>query len=81
MKRLRDYPVLADENLHPSVVAFLRTEAFDVLDVRERGLVGSDDLSLIPLAYAQHRVIVTQDRDFGALAIAGMETNFGKLFL
>jgi len=71
--KILDFPLLADENLHPDVVAFLRSEQSDVRYVREAGLIGSNDLSLIRLAHAEGRVIVTHDRDFGALAVLGLE--------
>jgi hypothetical protein len=41
--RLRDFPLLTDENIQPTVVAHLRSEGCDVLDVREGGLIGADD--------------------------------------
>ena len=48
--RLRDVDLLTDENVHPGVLAYLRSEGFDVLDVKEEGLGGADDVLLIRLA-------------------------------
>ena len=73
--------LLTDENVHPEVVRFLEQQAFDVLDVRRSGLVGSSDHDLLQRAYAEQRTIVTHDRDFGKLAIAAEEPFFGLLFL
>jgi predicted nuclease of predicted toxin-antitoxin system len=36
---------------------------------------------LIRRAYAQHRVIITHDRDFGSLAIANLEPVVGIVYL
>ena len=67
--RLRDFPLLTDENLAPIIVAFLRREGFDVLDVAENGWRGEDDGILLQRATARGRVVITQDGDFGTLAI------------
>ena len=67
--------------MHPEVVRFLKQQAFDVLDVRRSGLVGSSDHDLLQRAYAEQRTIAPHDRDFGKLAIAAEEPFFGLLFL
>ena len=73
--------LLTDENVHAEVVRFLEQQAFDVLDVRRSGLVGSTDLALLRQAGAEQRTVVTHDRDFGRLAIAAAEPFFGILYL
>ncbi|MDQ3441275.1 MAG: DUF5615 family PIN-like protein [Planctomycetota bacterium] len=78
---LRDFALLTDESVHYPVVAFLRGEGFDVLDVKEAGLRGAPDAELLRLALEQHRVMVAHDRDFGRLAIAAMQPIVGLLFL
>jgi predicted nuclease of predicted toxin-antitoxin system len=62
-------------------VAFLVQQAFDVLDVRQSGLVGSSDRDLLQRAYSDQRIIVTHDRDFGKLVIAAEEPFYGILYL
>ena len=79
--RLRDFPLLADENLHSEVVAFLRGEGFDVVVAGESIAAGTDDIDLIRLANGTGRVIVTHDSDFGQLAVAQMEPMIGIIFL
>jgi predicted nuclease of predicted toxin-antitoxin system len=79
--KLRDFPLLTDENLDPDVVASLRQFGFDVLDVVEAGLEGSTDVDLLRLAAAQGRVVVTHDADFGTLAIHQNEPLVGLVFL
>ena len=73
--------LLTDENVHPNVVAFLVQQAFDVLDVRRSGLIGTDDRTLLRRAYAEQRTVVTHDRDFGKLVIAAEEPFYGVLYL
>jgi predicted nuclease of predicted toxin-antitoxin system len=79
--KLRDLPLLTDENVDSSVVAHLRTLGFDVVDVNESGLQGSVDVDLLRLAVAQGRIIVTHDSDFGTLAIRQGEPIIGLVFL
>lgn len=79
--RLEGCAFLADENIHPGVVAFLRARGSDVLDVKEEGLEGSDDAKLMRLAVDQGRLILTHDSDFGALAVASGEPVIGIVYL
>jgi predicted nuclease of predicted toxin-antitoxin system len=59
--RLADSRWLTDENIHPEVVAHLRSRALDVLDVREAGWYGWNDEELLEEAHRQGRVILTHD--------------------
>jgi predicted nuclease of predicted toxin-antitoxin system len=77
----QEFPILADENIHPGTVAWLRARGCDVLEVRGGELVGSEDLTLMRFAYAQGRIILTHDSDFGALSIARLEPIIGLVFL
>ncbi|MBI4580167.1 MAG: DUF5615 family PIN-like protein [Planctomycetes bacterium] len=79
--KLRDFALLADENIAPAVIAYLRESGFDVVGVEELGLVGRADSEIIRRAVEQNRVVLTHDRDFGKLAIAMMEPIIGIVFL
>ena len=79
--KLRGGRFLSDENIHADVVAFLQSEGCDVLDVKEEGLDGSDDLSLIRLSIVEARFVLTHDSDFGGLAMAAQEPIFGIVYL
>lgn len=79
--RLRDLSLLTDENIHPAVVAFLRSEGFDVVDIREIGWAGRPDTKLLDRSVAERRVVVTHDRDFGTLALAANAPVHGILYL
>jgi predicted nuclease of predicted toxin-antitoxin system len=79
--KLRDFPILTDENIDPNVVAGLRRLGFDVLDVVESGRAGASDVDLLRWAKTQGRVIVSHDSDFGTLAILQTEPLVGLVFL
>lgn len=64
-----DYPLLADENIHPQVVAALRGQGKDVIGAFEAGLGGKADAEVLSFATAQGRVVITHDSDFGAVAM------------
>jgi predicted nuclease of predicted toxin-antitoxin system len=76
-----ELPLLADENVHPDVVADLRKRGNDVRTVADEGLRGSDDVAILRCAHAARRVVVTHDSDFGKLAIQAGEPYTGIIFL
>ncbi len=67
--KVLDFPLLADENIHPTVQASLRSQGRDVSSVIEEGLGGEDDTAVLRFAHREKRVVVTHDSDFGTLAI------------
>lgn len=79
---LGQFALLADENIHPGVVAFLRATGIDVASVADDpSLAGSPDDFILQKAYEQQRVVLTHDADFGALAVAGFRPTIGIVFL
>ena len=78
---LRDFPLFTDENIDPILVAFLREEGFDVVDVKESGWFGKTDLELMPIAFSEQRVIVTHDSDFGTIIFTQQEPFVGVVYL
>jgi predicted nuclease of predicted toxin-antitoxin system len=65
------FKLLADEDVHPEAAAYLRKEACDVIAVDDLDLRGSSDKQILKLALSEQRVVLTHDRDFEALTIAG----------
>jgi hypothetical protein len=57
--KLREFPLLTDENVDRDVVASLRGLGFDVVDVVESGRAGATDVDLLRWATSQGRVVVT----------------------
>ena len=70
MKAL-DYPLLADENVNPDVVAFLREAGLDIESIAEQGMFGLPDTQVLEQANETGRVVLTHDSDFGGLALMG----------
>lgn len=58
--------LLADENIDPQVVAWLRSQGHDVLAITEFSR-GAADTDIVVVANEQRRIIVTRDKDFGEL--------------
>ncbi len=74
-------PLIIDANVAGSVVRWLRDQGCDVRFPVEEGLGRMRDEAVIELAIEDGRVVVTQDKDFGQLAIqAGMRPP-GIIFL
>ena len=76
-----DFPLLADENIHPDVISYLRQQECDVRSIAEEELLGSSDRSVLRAAYADGRVVLTHDSDFGTLVIAQDEPFIGIIYL
>lgn len=76
-----DFPLLADENIHPDVIAFLRRQGKAVRTVIEEGLAGQSDLVLLRRAHADGRAMLTHDSDFGTLAFVQHERFIGIIYL
>ena len=72
MKAL-DFPLLADENILPDVIAFLRKIGLDVKSVAEQGLFGLPDTEVLKQALESGRVVLTHDSDFGGMAVFGVK--------
>ncbi|MFG0275271.1 MAG: DUF5615 family PIN-like protein [Phycisphaerales bacterium] len=58
--------LLADENIPASTIAKCRTAAIDIDSVRDRS-PGATDEQVIHIAASESRVILTFDKDFGAM--------------
>ena len=72
MKAL-DFPLLADENVHPDVILFLREAGLDVESISEQGKYGLPDTQVLQQATESDRVVLTHDSDFGGLALMGAQ--------
>lgn len=79
--RFREIRILADENISPKVVAYLRTQELEILDVKEQGWQGKLDNDLLDIAFQDKRWILTYDSDFGTLAIHEGQPFYGVIFL
>jgi predicted nuclease of predicted toxin-antitoxin system len=76
-----DYPLLADENIHPGVVEHLKSLTKDIRTVREEVLLGANDSDVLRRAFEQGRVVLTHDSDFGKLALYANQPCVGIVYL
>lgn len=68
---------LADESCDFAVVRALRAAGHDVRAVAE-AMPGGDDEDVIALAARDHRLLLTEDKDFGQLVFAHIRTTGPK---
>jgi predicted nuclease of predicted toxin-antitoxin system len=71
---------MADESCDFAVVRALREAGHDVLYVSETD-PGAEDDAVVARAYAEGRVVLTEDRDFGRLVFAASRPAVGVLYL
>ena len=76
-----EYPLVADENIRPAVIAELRARGRDVVTTDELGVGGAGDRRILAAAHAAGRAVLTHDRDFGTLAVREGEPFTGIIFL
>jgi len=79
--RALDSPLLADENIHPKVIAALSARGLAVTSVAEVGLQGRSDREILAFSHARQWVVLTHDRDFGLLSIRERQPYFGIVYL
>ena len=72
---------LTDENISSRIVSFLRKKGIDVVDVKEKGWHGNEDKYLMEIANKGKRFILTQDTDFGTLAINEGVPCYGIIYM
>ncbi len=59
--------LIANENMSGSVIRTLRERGHDVLSVKESMRAASDE-AILARAQSEQRIVLTNDKDFGALA-------------
>lgn len=63
---------LLDQDVYATTVRFLISLGHDVLQAAQIGLAQADDETLLKIAQEQSRILVTRDRDFGALVFVNV---------
>jgi predicted nuclease of predicted toxin-antitoxin system len=76
-----DFPLLADENIHPGVVLALAAQGKDVRSVSTEGLMGKPDAELLRYAHTGGRVILTHDSDFGTIVYRSRQPFTGIIYV
>lgn len=72
---------LADENIHPEVIQYLKQRSLDIISINDVRLNGKPDLEILKLATQLKRVVLTQDSDFGKLVYTSTVTFLGIVYL
>jgi len=56
--KIQNIKNLADENISPKVISFLRNYGMNVLDTKEQGWFGKEDEELLNIVYSEQRFIL-----------------------
>lgn len=72
--------LLLDENIGKRVALSLRESGFDVASILEDA-AGSTDADVLKRARKERRILVTLDRDFGALVFRDSASHVGVLYV
>ena len=71
---------LADENVEWPIVLYLRQNKHDVVSVRET-FPGENDDKILEFALKENRILLTNDLDFGRMAIHQKKKTSGILLM
>jgi predicted nuclease of predicted toxin-antitoxin system len=80
MIKITDINWLADENIHPGLINHL-TNTVHLKKLSDFDLLGKADSSILEFCYKNNFAILTQDADFGKLALHTKMPLFGIIFL
>lgn len=78
---LIEFSILADENIHPAVIAFLREQGLDVFSFPEQGKFGLSDADILHFAVETNRIVLTHDSDFGGLVVLNEQSFVGIVYV
>lgn len=72
---------LTDENVSPKIIRAMRTDGYDVKDIKEKKLFGVSDHQVLTLANKENRAIITYDKDFANLLNHPLQSHKGVVLL
>lgn len=72
--------ILVDVEVGKAIERWLVSQDLDVVAVRDLD-PGMADLSILALAKAEHRLVITMDKDFGELIVRSGQLHAGVLLL
>lgn len=72
--------LVADESCDFAVVVGVRTAGHDVVSITER-MPGAEDEQVIKLAATEHRLLLTEDKDFRQLVFAASKDSSGVVLI
>jgi predicted nuclease of predicted toxin-antitoxin system len=71
---------LLDENAEYRLALFLRAHDHDVTSIARDYTQGMSDRDILDIAYREQRIVITNDRDFGALVFRQRLPHAGVIF-
>ncbi len=71
----------ADENISEELINWFRTNGNSISGVKEEGMYGASDLSIIQKCFASDKIILTHDNDFGKLIFTTPVSFFSIIYL
>lgn len=71
---------IVDESTGYGIARYLQAEGHDVIIVAE-AMPEADDKTILQRAYAEERIVVTNDKDFGELIFRRREPHHGVILL
>ena len=73
--------LVADENTHSEIIAYLRSKGYEITTAIDEGLAGSKDSEVLAYTEKHDRILLTGDKDFGGLLEFGILYGRGKVIL
>ena len=77
---MKKFPIVADENIDFRLIRQLRENGFEVFSINESDF-GIQDTSVLSIANERQSFLITEDKDFGDLAIRDHEPHQGILLI
>ena len=77
---MTNLPIVADENIDFRLIKRLRENGFDVFSIAESDF-GIQDINVLTIANERNSFLITEDKDFGDLAIRDHEPHCGILLI
>lgn len=71
----------ADQDVYQVTIDFVRDLGHDVLCAAEVGLSRASDVLLLNYAQQENRILMTRDKDFGALVFLQVQEHSGVILL
>jgi predicted nuclease of predicted toxin-antitoxin system len=72
---------IADENIAPETIEFIRNLGYDIIDIYQANLDGYKDLEIIDFAEKHNKGIISYDLDFGEIYYFSARRKFGIIIL
>lgn len=71
---------IIDESTGSGVVIYLQSQGYDAISVVNI-MPQADDIEILRYAYAENRLVITNDKDFGDLIFRSQEPHHGVILL